>query len=181
VRGFLTFLARFILRHGAAATAASIDGVQGGLFSSGVLAQARRGHRTPGSSRVDRCKRACSSSVSPLAPHAGAMCRVPQPSVPRILFSHVKKGRVLSERAHPLLTPLFELATGLGARLDIVLQRCRAAPHGRRDHKGAAPCPAPAALTGCVAVCAARSSATHRAPPHAGLQTNASWLELCGG
>jgi hypothetical protein len=41
VRGFLTFLAGFILRHGAAAATASIDAVQSGLFSSGVLAQAR--------------------------------------------------------------------------------------------------------------------------------------------
>ena len=41
VRGFLLFLAGFILRHGASATAASIDAVQGGLFTGGVLAQAR--------------------------------------------------------------------------------------------------------------------------------------------
>lgn len=41
VRGFLAFLAGFILRHGATATAASIDAVQSGLFTGGVLAQAR--------------------------------------------------------------------------------------------------------------------------------------------
>lgn len=41
VRGFLSFLAGFILRHGASATAASIDAVQSGLFMGGVLAQAR--------------------------------------------------------------------------------------------------------------------------------------------
>ena len=41
VRGFLSFLAGFILRHGVSATAASIDAVQSGLFTGGVLAQAR--------------------------------------------------------------------------------------------------------------------------------------------
>ncbi|KAK9819488.1 hypothetical protein WJX81_001683, partial [Elliptochloris bilobata] len=39
VRGFLAFLAGFILRHGAPATVASIDAVQSGLFTGGVLAQ----------------------------------------------------------------------------------------------------------------------------------------------
>jgi hypothetical protein len=68
-------------------------------------------------------------------------------SVPLLLFYRVFARGVLRELAWPLLTQLFEPATGLGARLDIVLQRCRAAAHGRRDHKGAAMRSAPAVQT----------------------------------